>query len=79
MDEDVGDEDRDEDGDVRGRRFSKKVGTSEDEYGEDFDVLRRPGLPSINNIDLVIEQFGNKTYFERPNGKKVMKNMTGYC
>ena len=28
---------------------------------------------------MVIEQFANKTYFERPNGLTVMKNMTGYC
>ena len=43
-DADVQDEDRDEDEDVRGRQISKIVGTSEDEDGEDVDVLRRPGV-----------------------------------
>ena len=42
MDEDGQDEDRDGDEDVRGRQFSKISGTSEDEDGEDVDVLRRP-------------------------------------
>ena len=44
MDEDGQDEDRDGDEDVRGRQFSEISGTSEDEDGEDVDVLRRPGL-----------------------------------
>ena len=42
LDEDGQDEDRDGDEDVRGRQFSEISGTSEDEDGEDVDVLRRP-------------------------------------
>jgi len=37
------DEDQDGDEDVRGRQFSEISGTSEDEDGEDVDILRRPG------------------------------------
>ena len=47
MDEDGQDEDRDGVEDVRGRQFSKISGTSEDEDGEDVDVLRRPALVMI--------------------------------
>ena len=47
MDEDGQDEDRDGDEDVRGRQISKKIGTSEDEDGEDVDVLRRPDVEWI--------------------------------
>ena len=35
------------DEDVRGRQFSEISGTSEDEDGEDVDVLRRPDLEAI--------------------------------
>ena len=48
MDEDGQDEDRDGDEDVRGRQFSEISGTSEDDDGEDVDVLRRPDqTPSV--------------------------------
>ena len=50
MDEDGQDEDRDGDEDVRGRQFSEISGTSEDEDGEDVDVLRRPGHDKTDEL-----------------------------
>ena len=44
LDEDCHEEDQDGDENVRGRQFSRISGTSEDEDGEDVDVLRKPAL-----------------------------------
>ena len=51
-DADVQDEDRDGDEDIRGRQITINVGTSEDEDGEDVDVLRRPDHKIINHSKL---------------------------
>ena len=67
MDEDGQDEDRDGDEDVRGRQFSEISGTSEDEDGEDVDVLRRPD--GEREIATVVNKAGEW------NGNYVIDNM----